>query len=242
MHLVRIFDEADLSVLAFLTSFTGHSGLFDHFVNAISRLDMFKGIALMCLFWYVWAQPATTGAVSEVEDRHTRLVTVLIGTIVVGALARGLQVALHVHQRPVLSDLGLNFAVTGFDVSSLNNWNSFPSDHSMFFFALGTGLWRVNRLAGLVAFVWTILIIDLPRIYLGIHYPSDVVFGALFGFIGMQAFLAIPLGLAERILSGWRRAHQGLFMAGLFFATDEVGHLLADLRDLARGSMHVLIK
>ena len=242
MHLVGLFDRADFSVLAFLTGFTGRFPLFDHLVNAISRLDTFKGIALMCLFWYVWADGRYDESLYPAIDRHSRLVTVLAGTVLVGALSRCLQVGLHVHQRPVLSDLGLNFAVTAFNASSLNNWNSFPSDHSMFFFALGTGLWQVNRLAGVIAFAWTILVIDIPRVYLGIHYPSDVLFGALFGFLGMRVFLALPLEWIEGVISRWRRAHQGLFMAGLFLATDEVGHLLADFRELAHSSMHVLIK
>ena len=58
MHLVRLFERADFSILAFLTGFTGQFPLFDHLVNAISRLDTFKGIALMCLFWYVCKRPA----------------------------------------------------------------------------------------------------------------------------------------------------------------------------------------
>ena len=242
MHLVGLFDRADFSVLAFLTGFTGRFPLFDHLVNAISRLDTFKGIALMCLFWYVWADGRYDESVSPAIDRHARLVTVLAGTILVGALSRSLQMGLHVHQRPVLSDLGLNFADTAFNTGSLNTWNSFPSDHSMFFFALGTGLWQVNRLAGSIAFAWTILVVDIPRVYLGIHYPSDVLFGALFGFLGMRVFLALPLEWIEGVISRWRRAHQGLFMAGMFLATDEVGHLLADFRELAHSSMHVLIK
>ncbi len=242
MHLVRLFDKVDFSVLVFLTGFTGRFPLFDHLVNALSRLDMFKGIALMCLFWYVWADERHDGSASPPKDRRSFLVTVLAGTILVGALSRCLQVSLPIHQRPVLSNLGLNFAVTAFNASSLSNWNSFPSDHSMFFFALGTGLWQVNRSAGVIAFAWTILVVDMPRVYLGIHYPSDVLFGALFGFLGMRAFLALPLERVERLLTRWREAHQGLFMAGLFLATDEIGHLLADLRELAHSSMRVLIK
>jgi undecaprenyl-diphosphatase len=242
MHLTQIFDRVDLSVLTFVTSFSGRSAVFDHFVNAISRLDLFKGVMLMCLFWYVWADAPANESMSATEYRHTRLVRVMIGTILLGAVSRGLQVALHVHQRPVLSDLGLNFPITGFNASSLSNWNSFPSDHSMFFFALGTGLWTVNRFAGAAAFAWTILVIDLPRIYLGIHYPSDVVFGALFGCLGMIAFLAVPLKGLERMAGGWRRAHQGLFMAALFLASDQAGHLLADIRDLAHSSVQVLVK
>jgi undecaprenyl-diphosphatase len=234
-------DSFDLPILRFLSGFAGRSPLADHAINALSRLDMFKGIALMCLFWYVWADGPANEPPSLREQRQKRLTTVLIGTILIGALSRGLQLVLNVHQRPLLSNLGLAFPVTDFDAASLNAWNSFPSDHAMFFFALGAGLWTVNRTAGLIAFAWTIVVIDFPRIYLGIHFPSDVIFGALFGLIGMTLFLALPLERFERWLSGWRTAHQGLFMAGLFFATYTIGQLLADLRELAHSMSRVLV-
>lgn len=239
MH--TIFDGFDLPILRFLTGFVGQSPLFDHVINAVSRLDMFKGIILMCLFWYVWAEAPANKSPYLTERRHNRLTLVLIGTVLIGALSRGLQVALNIHQRPLLSNLGLPFPVTEFDATSLNAWNSFPSDHSMFFFALGAGLWSIDRKIGMVAFLWTILVIDLPRIYLGIHYPSDVVFGALFGLIGMKVFLALPLKRFERMLSGWRQSHQGMFIAVLFFVTDAVGHLLADQRELLHSSARVLL-
>jgi undecaprenyl-diphosphatase len=242
MHAARIFDSFDLPILTFLTSYSGRSHLIDHLVNALSRLDIFKGVALMCLFWYVWAEVPADESGFLREERQQRLVRVLIATILLGALSRGLQLTLPIHQRPLLANLGLNFPVFDFDASSLSNWNSFPSDHAMIFFALGTGLWSVNRAAGLIAFIWTIVVIDIPRVYLGIHYPSDVIFGALFGFVGMKICLVLPLKRFERLLSAWRHAHQGLFVAILFFATDEVGHLLAELRDLAQSSIHMLVQ
>lgn len=236
----HIFDSFDLPILHFLTGFAGRSRLLDHLVNTVSRLDLFKGIALMCLFWYVWAESPLGETAPDGEVRHKRLVRVLIGTIFMGALSRVLQVLLPIHQRPVLADLGMPFPETGFDATSLSNWNSFPSDHSVFFFALATGLWAVNRTAGMIALLWTALIIDLPRMYLGIHYPSDIVAGALVGFLGMRVILALPLKGPERLLSGWRHAHAGVFAAAMFFATDEVSHLLAEARDLAESTVRVL--
>jgi undecaprenyl-diphosphatase len=241
MQATHLFDGFDLPILRFLTGFAGRSHLFDHLVNAVSRQDIFKGIALMCLFWYTWSQGPADESPHTREQRQKRLVVVLIGTVLIGGLSRGLQLALPIHQRPLLSNLGLNFPLADFPAGSLNNWNSFPSDHAMFFFALGAGLWSINRAAGMIAFIWTIVVIDFPRVYLGIHYPSDVVFGALFGLVGMKLFLALPLEAMERRLSAWRHGHRGVFMAVLFFATDEVGHLLAELRDLAHSASHNLM-
>jgi undecaprenyl-diphosphatase len=239
MHPIQTLNSFDLRILTVLTGFAGKSRLFDHFLNLVARLDIFKGIALMCLFWYIWAQkPLDEHA--NIESRQKRLVVVLIGTTLIGGLSRGLQLLLPIHQRPVLSNLGLAFPLLYSQPGSLNSWNSFPSDHSMFFFALGAGLWSIDRTAGLIAFLWTIIVVDFPRIYLGIHYPSDVLAGAVMGIISMRLLLALPLERFERVIGSWRHAHQGLFMALMFFVTDEVGHLLAEVRELAT-SAHVLL-
>jgi len=236
-----LFDRLDLPILAFVTGYAGKSPLFDHAVNAISRFDMFKGVVLICLFWYTWAEAPAGELPALREQRQRRLVVILIGSLLLGALSRALQLVLHVHQRPLFSHLGLPFPVTGFSAESLNVWNSFPSDHVMIFFALGTGLLSINRTVGLLSLLWTFVVIGLPRIYLGVHYPSDVVFGAVFGFLGMKLLLALPLERLERLLGAWRQAHQGLFLALLYVASDQVAHLLGEMRDLARGSTHILL-
>jgi undecaprenyl-diphosphatase len=239
LHQSHLFDAFDLPILRFLASFGETSRLFDHMLNAISRIDLFKGVVLMCLFWYAWAQSRPGESGQAREDRQVRLTRTVIGTILLGTLSRVLQILLPIHERPVLSDLGIHFPATGF-TEELSNWNSFPSDHSVFFFALATGLWSVNRRVGLIALLWTIFVIDLPRMYLGLHYPSDIVAGALLGFAGMRAILALPSTRPDRQIATWRHEHAAAFLAGLFFLTEQAAHLMGDLRDLAGSFLHVL--
>jgi membrane-associated phospholipid phosphatase len=54
---------------------------------------------------------------------------------------------------------------------------SFPSDHSIFAFALAVGLWIVSRRLGVVAVVLAV-VEGFSRVYLGQHYPHDVIAGA----------------------------------------------------------------
>ncbi len=57
---------------------------------------------------------------------------------------------------------------------------SFPSGHGAFFFALSTVIYFYNKKAGLLFFLASFLI-GLARIFVGLHYPSDILAGALIG-------------------------------------------------------------
>jgi undecaprenyl-diphosphatase len=57
---------------------------------------------------------------------------------------------------------------------------SFPSDHATGAFALAFGLWLYDRTLGTVLLVLAALL-SLSRVYVGTHYPGDVLAGALLG-------------------------------------------------------------
>jgi undecaprenyl-diphosphatase len=69
----------------------------------------------------------------------------------------------------------------GIKTATWEGWNSFPSDHTVLFFALATGIFFASRRAGVFMFIYVSAFIFLPRLYLGIHYPTDVLSGALVG-------------------------------------------------------------
>ena len=57
---------------------------------------------------------------------------------------------------------------------------SFPSGHATFFFALATAIYFYNKKWGVFFFLATILI-TISRVIAGVHYPSDIVGGAIIG-------------------------------------------------------------
>ncbi len=228
------FDGFDLPILRFLTGFVGKSPMFDHFVHAISRYHTFKGVVIMSLLVYLWFRETPVGHQGLRSKGRVALLRVLTGGIAIVTLSRILQVALHVHQRPILAGLGLNFpSFMEPEWVDSSAWNSFPSDHSMLFFSLSTGLWMIDRRIGAFGFIWTMLIIDLPRLYLGIHYPSDVVAGAALGVLCMIGWIRLPLGdYADHALS-WGERHRAAFYWIAFMVVDQVAHLFSDIRDVA---------
>ena len=119
------------------------------------------------------------------------------------------------------------------DPETLNTFSSFPSDHAMLFFALSVPLWRRAAWLGVAAMLWTALVICLPRIYLGYHYPSDVLAGAILGVICMLLLSALArrTRLPDQAV---RLADQrpAAFYAVAFIVCFELATLFADARHL----------
>lgn len=59
---------------------------------------------------------------------------------------------------------------------------SFPSGHATFFFAIGTVLYLYNKKAG-IPFLFASAVISVARVFAGLHWPSDIVWGALIGIL-----------------------------------------------------------
>jgi undecaprenyl-diphosphatase len=59
---------------------------------------------------------------------------------------------------------------------------SFPSGHAAFYFALSTFIYFYNKKAGILFFIGSFLIC-LARVFVGIHWPSDILAGAIVGML-----------------------------------------------------------
>ena len=62
------------------------------------------------------------------------------------------------------------------------NSYSFPSGHAIFYFALAAGVYQVNKKFGRVLYILAVFI-GLARIAAGVHYPSDILAGAVLGIL-----------------------------------------------------------
>jgi membrane-associated phospholipid phosphatase len=92
---------------------------------------------------------------------------------------------------------------------------SFPSGHALFAAALGLYLCTQTNSPGWRGLlVWFMIAIPVARLYLGVHYPVDVLAGSAIGLgLGWLGSRASWTTLAARLRRrGWRRWHRQLLL------------------------------
>ena len=62
------------------------------------------------------------------------------------------------------------------------DFQTFPSGHAAIFFALAMAVYFFNKKLGIIFFVSAILI-SVARIFVGVHWPSDILAGVVVGII-----------------------------------------------------------
>ncbi|MGV1050260.1 MAG: phosphatase PAP2 family protein [Solirubrobacterales bacterium] len=128
----------------------------------------------------VWVVLGVVLAILDSSNRESWLICAALGPIAI-VLNYGIKLAVK-RPRPVLEGL----PPLGGAPSSL----SFPSAHALSSFAVATAMFRVDPASAGALVV--ALAISLGRPYLGMHYPSDVLAGAL---LGVALGLIVPLSL-----------------------------------------------
>jgi decaprenylphosphoryl-5-phosphoribose phosphatase len=162
--------ELDLRLMRFMRT-TGHSPGLEGAAKALGRAGNNGAI---------WVGVGVLLAIFDGSDREAWLVCAALGPIAIGV---NYLVKLIVRRpRPVLEGL----PPLGGAPSSL----SFPSAHATSSFAVATAMTRVEPI-GALAFLLAFAL-ALGRPYLGMHYPSDVLAGAV---LGVALGLLVPLSL-----------------------------------------------
>ena len=67
---------------------------------------------------------------------------------------------------------------------------SFPSGHTSASFAAATAIYAINKKWGIAAYLFA-AVMGFSRLYLGVHFPTDVLFGAVVGMVAAKIVVYI---------------------------------------------------
>jgi undecaprenyl-diphosphatase len=174
---VTLIEQIDRALTLYANQFAGRSIALDKLVYDILDMSLLNSGVFLAAYWWLWFEADESGVYAQ----RRNVVVALLAVIVVASAAWLLKVLLP-FRHPPLSNPGFGLRLPfGVDPTSLNYLSSFPSGHAMLFFALSVPLWMRSRWLGAAATIWILLAICLPLLYLGYHWPSDIVAGAVVG-------------------------------------------------------------
>lgn len=149
----------------------------DHAMTTVANLHTFKGLVLVPVLWWIWFQPG-----ERREWRREMVIATIISALLALAAGRLLADFLPFRQRPLLDpSFQAHFPLSAAQGAMLATWSSFPSDHAMLWASVSAGIFMIWRKVGVLAFLYTAIVICFPRAYLGFHYPTDLLAGAAIG-------------------------------------------------------------
>jgi undecaprenyl-diphosphatase len=218
----------DAGILHLLNGFAHRSESFDFLVMFLQNDGFQKGGLVIALVWWVWFQPS-----KEIQEHREKLICILLVSPFALALSRLISFLAPFRIRPIHNpELNLRLAY-GLSGQTLINWSSFPSDHAVLFFTFAVGLFLVSRKMGAIAIAYVTLFIAIPRVYLGVHYPTDMLAGALLGagtaYVATLPFNRIWIG--ARALR-WMERSPAAFYVFLFVSSYQVANAFGWARDV----------
>ena len=225
----------DLPILHAINGYCGNSWLLDRLISHIA-LD-FKFAVPLCVFWVLWFQPG--------EDQLFRrkvLIVIVVAVLVSLVVNRTISVLMPHRVRPMETP-GIGYHPPlfsdGFNLADFELWSSFPSDQATYFFAFATGFWLLSAGWGIAMFAYSTVIV-LSRVYLGTHFPSDVLTGALLGIV-VQLALNRPFFRDATVpLLAFEKSKPAYFNALMFFVLLEMGTGFMNVRDIGRSLFHLM--
>lgn len=261
-----MISDADIVVFEALNAASGRSFTFDAILALALDSPLVKGGPIAACFIYAWW---SGGRGPRTQSRRSILVLTLVALFILAPVMKVVSTAMPASPRPIVQAeqvyvlegtqlkagqrvqysapaTGRASAIAADARSGTvapNDLASFPSDHAALYAAFALGILVAHRGAGLIAMGWFVLGVSLPRIVTGLHWPSDMVAGALAGAgtlaLVLLAGRALRPSIRDRLFPVLER-YPGVVHALMFLLLVEAASAMATLQRLAELGMGAL--
>jgi undecaprenyl-diphosphatase len=219
----------DIFMLLGINSLSGN-WLLDWTVHFIAQNKLLNGAVFVAAYWYCWFG----GGSSDTAKARRVVLAGLVSCLVAIVIARALADLLPFRMRPML-DAASGFRPPAFPVTDdYEEWSSFPSDKAAFVFALSVALFAAAPRLAMALTAYAAAAICLPRIWLGIHYPMDILAGAAIGAVAAWLCVTLIDGKLLDRLAALSERRQALFYTAAFIVTLELAYMFDNVRRTAR--------
>lgn len=142
--------------------------------NLAGRSDVLDAFGIFSSSWLIWFMLA--GILFLVFRKGLKKLLARSLLALVLAYATNYTISIfYFRLRPFASLLDVNKLISKDAIEK-----SFPSDHATLVFVLAVSVFMINKKIGVIFLVAAVLV-SLGRVYVGVHYPSDILAGALIG-------------------------------------------------------------
>jgi undecaprenyl-diphosphatase len=230
-HLIFSFDAG---IYHWLSQFHGNWFL-DHLIAQIEANTLLKTglfIAGYCYFWFYEGR--------DQQERRKSILMIFVGVFVGLAITRALATIAPFRVRPMFETSIKQYPLSVPLTFNFVDWSSWPCDHAAYLGALAFGLALLSRRLTIPVMTYFAVWVCVPRLYLGIHYTSDVLTGTAIGIVTVWATLHIEeirSFVANPILA-FMEAKPQLFYTAAFLILFEMAMLFWDIQQ----PVHALLK
>jgi undecaprenyl-diphosphatase len=219
----------DFLVFSWFNQWNGSNPQLDLLIR-IAQSRLIRTLPYMLVFWALWFW--WTDPVARRQARNALVATLVLMVVIIG-VTRAFANFAPFSARPIHTpglDINLRPGQSG---AALDGWSSMPSDHASLFIGLAVAFLLIHRGFGLVMIAWAILFTTLPRVVLGLHWPSDVLVGGVLGATISLVFLRPLTRLVERSgIVPFFEKREAIGYALLFFVTYEAAHMFSTARQV----------
>jgi undecaprenyl-diphosphatase len=173
----------DISLFYSLYGLSGHSGHLDGVIVFVGEYLGYLLVLAVALFaWREVRQKRWNKVWGYIVAVLGAIIARLVVTELIRSFYHHLRPSLALHITPLWSETTY----------------SFPSGHTIFFFALAAGVYRINKPFGWTLYVLSFLI-GVARVAGGVHYPLDILGGIVLGILTSIAVIWIWKSIGRNI-------------------------------------------